>query len=114
MAFASDLEVNTTASRRVALSDVKSSFNDVSSSRESMRYGVGFAGSYVNVSACAPLGGSVSSTPSPALVFALPPDAMYHFVGTARAIGHAYSLRHTLSPNTKMSTGRSRSTPLSL
>ena len=31
-----------------------------------------------------------------------PPDDTYHFVGTARAIGHAASLRHVLSPKTKI------------
>src|SRR5512146_1454918 len=110
--FVNGLDVKTNSSRRVSLSEVKSSLSDVSSSRESIRYGVGFAGSYVNVSAGAPVGGIVSSTPSPLLVFAFPLDDTYHFVGTARASGQAGSFRHVLSPNTKMSTGGSVSTPL--
>src|SRR5512138_191839 len=117
MGFVSGFDVYTSASRRVALSAVKSSLSDVSSSRESMRYGIGFAGSYVNVSAgaaLAALGGIVSSTPSPPLVLARPPDETYQRVGTARASGHAGSVRQLLSPNTNRSTGGSRSTPLSL
>ncbi|HKT06745.1 MAG TPA: hypothetical protein VJR24_02525 [Gemmatimonadaceae bacterium] len=79
-----------------------------------MRKGVGWAGSYVNVSAGSPLGGSVSSTPSPRLVLAWPREVRYQFVSTCRASGHDASCRHRLSPMTKRSTGGSRSTPLSL